>query len=238
MINSISIIYPIFNEEKRLAKTFNDINKFEKLKDFIKKEYILVNDGSTDNTLLLIKKKIKSKKNIKVISYPKNRGKGYALKKGVQQARYEWLLTTDADCSVSNFQVYNWIKKNYINNKNFIYFGSRNLPNSNAKKKKYRKLLGNIFKFFISVIFRIKLFDTQCGFKLYKATWAKKIFKKILTDGYMHDLEICIIAHRLNLTIIELPVKWTHIDGSKINLFTDFFKIIFSLLKIKKNKYV
>jgi dolichyl-phosphate beta-glucosyltransferase len=238
MINSISIIYPIFNEEKRLAKTFNDINKFEKLKDFIKKEYILVNDGSTDNTLLLIIKKIKNKKNIKIISYPKNRGKGYALKKGVQQARYEWLLTTDADCSVSNFQVYNWIKKNYINNKNFIYFGSRNLPNSNVKKKNYRKFLGNIFKFFVSVFFDIKLFDTQCGFKLYKTTWAKKIFKKIITNGYMHDLEICVIAHKLNLTIIELPVKWKHIDGSKINLFTDFFKIILGLLKIKKNKYV
>jgi glycosyltransferase involved in cell wall biosynthesis len=69
MINSISIIYPIFNEEKRLAKTFNDINKFEKLKDFIKKEYILVNDGSTDNTLLLIIKKIK---NIKTYQSEKN----------------------------------------------------------------------------------------------------------------------------------------------------------------------
>lgn len=237
MINSISIIYPIFNEEKRLAKTFNDIKRFDKSKNSIKKEYILVNDGSTDKTLLLIEKKFKNKKNIKIISYSKNRGKGFALKKGIQKAKYEWVLTTDADCSVSNFQVCNWIKNNFINKKNFIYFGSRNLLNSNVKKKKYRELLGNIFKFFVSVIFQIKLFDTQCGFKLYKATWAKKIFKKILTDGYIHDLEVCIIANKLNLTIIELPVKWTHVDGSKINFFTDFFEIIHGLFKIKKNKY-
>lgn len=64
-----------------------------------------------------------------------------------------------------------------------------------------------------------------------------KKYKKIVTDGYMHDVEICIIAKRLKLKIIELPVKWTHIPGSKINFFIDFIKIFFNLLKIKYNNY-
>ena len=106
-----------------------------------------------------------------------------------------------------------------------------------SKKKLIRKIIGNIFIFFSKFLFQIHLSDTQCGFKLYKSTYAKIIFKRILTDGYMHDIEICIIANKLNLKIIELPVKWTHIPDSKISFFKDSIKIIFNLLKIKIYNY-
>ena len=238
MIKSLSIVYPIFNEERRLDKTFKDIKKFDKSNISIKKEYILVDDGSTDGTLSLIKKKFKKNKRVKILSYKINKGKGYALKLGVLLAKNQWILTTDSDCSVSNFQLINWIKKKYINNNNYIYFASRNLPDSLIKKKKLRKIIGKMFNFFIKILFKIYITDTQCGFKLYKATYAKKIFKKIITTGYMHDIEIFLIANKLNFKIIELPVKWTHISESKINFIVDFIKIFFNLLKIKKHNYV
>lgn len=237
MIKSISIIYPIYNEQKRLSKTIKDIKKFDKSNNSIKKEYILVNDGSTDNTLSIIKKNFKNNKRVKIINYRINRGKGYALKLGVAHSKNLWILTTDSDCSVSNFQLNSWIKNNYINNKNFIYFGSRNLSKSVVKKKLTRIIFGKIFIFLSKFLFQINLSDTQCGFKLYKSIYAKKIFKKILTDGYMHDIEVCIIANKLNLKIIELPVKWTHMPDSKINFFIDSIKIIFNLLKIKNYNY-
>ena len=141
MIKSVSIIYPVYNEEKRLRKTFLDIKKFEKSNKFLKKEYIFVNDGSSDQTLSIIKNEFKNNKNVKVklVSYNKNRGKGYALKRGVQIAKNDWVLTTDADCSVSNFQLIKWIKKKYLDQRNLIYFGSRNLPLSIVKKKNFKK---------------------------------------------------------------------------------------------------
>lgn len=237
MIKSITIIYPIFNEEKRLKKTIKDINKFDKSNNSLKKEYILVNDGSTDNTLSIIKNNFKNNKRVRIINYKKNRGKGHALKLGVAHSKNHWILTTDSDCSVSNFQLNVWIKNNYINDKNFIYFGSRNLSKSVVQKKLARMIIGNIFIFFLKFLFKINLSDTQCGFKLYKSTYAKKIFKKILTDGYMHDIEICIIANKLNLKIVELPVKWTHMPDSKINFFRDLIKIFFNLLEIKNYNY-
>ena len=135
MIKSISIIYPVFNEEKRLKKTFLDIIKFEQSNKLLKKEYIFVNDGSSDQTLSVIKKQFKNNKKVKVVSYNKNMGKGYALKRGVRIAKNDWVLTTDADCSVSNFQLLKWIKKKYLNQDNLIYFGSRNHPLSIVKKK-------------------------------------------------------------------------------------------------------
>jgi len=236
MIKSVSIIYPVFNEEKRLRKTFLDIIKFEKSNKFLKKEYIFVNDGSSDQTLSIIKKEFKNNKNIKVklVSYNKNMGKGYALKRGVQIAKNDWVLTTDADCSVSNFQLIKWIQKKYLGQNNLIYFGSRNHPLSIVKKKTLRKIVGIIFKFVIRFFFSIKISDTQCGFKLYKLNAARKIFKKISTNDYMHDIEICIIAKKLNIKIKDLPLKWTHVDQSKINFIQDFFNVAFSLIKISR----
>jgi dolichyl-phosphate beta-glucosyltransferase len=236
MIKSVSIIYPVFNEEKRLRKTFLDIIKFEKSNKFLKKEYIFVDDGSSDQTLSVIKNEFRNNKNIKVklVSYSKNMGKGYALKRGVQIAKNDWVLTTDADCSVSNFQLIKWIQKKYLDQNNLIYFGSRNHPLSIVKKKTLRKIVGIIFKFTIRFFFNIKISDTQCGFKLYKLNIARKIFKKISTNDYMHDIEICIIAKKLNIKIKDLPLRWTHVDQSKINFIQDFFNVAFSLIKISR----
>ena len=241
MIKNLSIIYPIFNEEKRLFNIFQDIKKFNKKTHHINKEYIFVNDGSFDNSKKKIKDFIKLNKNskiqYKIISYGINKGKGYALKSGVLNSTKKWILTTDSDCSVSNFQILKWIKKNYINKKNMIYFASRNHPISHVKKIKSREIIGAIFRFIISLMFNIKISDTQCGFKLYKANIAKKIFSKIKTNGYMHDLEICIISRKMNYVINELPVIWKHKFEGKISFFKDSIKIISNLVMIKFYRY-
>ena len=237
MFKSISIIYPVFNEEKRLGKVFSDIKKFERLTNYIEKEYIFVDDGSSDNSLSLIKKKAKENKKFKFITYKKNMGKGYALKKGVKIAKKKWVLTSDADCSVSNLQLINWRKKKFITKEHTIYFGSRNHLLSKVKKKIERKILGIIFKLIINFFFNIKISDTQCGFKLYNSKIAKKLFRKIQTNGYLHDIEICLIARKLNIRIIDLPLNWKHRNYGKINFFNDFFKIFFHLIKIRLSKY-
>ncbi len=237
MIKSISIIYPVFNEEKRLRKTFLDIMKFEQSNKFLKKEYIFVNDGSSDQTLSVLNKRFKNNKKVRVISYDKNMGKGYALKKGVLTAKNDWVLTTDADCSVSNFQLIKWIQKKYLNHNDLIYFGSRNHRLSIVKKKKIRKIVGMVFKFSIRFFFQIKISDTQCGFKLYKLNTAKKLFGMMSVNDYMHDIEICLIAKKLDLRIRDLPVKWTHVSQSKINFIRDFFKVALSLIRISRINY-
>ena len=118
-----------------------------------------------------------------------------------------------------------------------IYFGSRLHFNSKVKKIKSREIIGSIFRLIIYFLFNIKILDTQCGFKLYEAKVAKKIFKRIKTNGYLHDIEIVIISKKLSIKIKELPLKWTHKTDGKINFLTDFTKIIISLLKIRLNRY-
>ena len=103
MINSLSIILPLFNEEERLPYLFNKIKKFSTNTKY-DLEFIFVDDGSIDKSLFLVKNfKEDNLKiiNIKIINYKNNKGKGYALKQGVLSSKKKWILTTDIDLSVS-----------------------------------------------------------------------------------------------------------------------------------------
>ena len=117
MINSLSIVFPLFNEENRLPKLFKEIKKFSIKKKF-DLEFIFVDDGSFDKSLILIKefKKVNLKKiKIKIISYKQNKGKGYALKQGALAANKKWTLTMDIDLSVSFKQIKSTIRVTGVN---------------------------------------------------------------------------------------------------------------------------
>ena len=239
MIKSLSVVFPMYNEANRLFKIFKDIEKFKKL-NFIKDiEYIFVDDGSTDNSIKKINDFFRNKKNFnfKVVKIKTNTGKGYALKKGVIKAKKDWILTLDVDISVSLLQIKKLINKKLINNKNVVYFGSRNLKNSDIEFKFHRKILGIIFSFLLNILFNINIKDTQCGFKLYKKKIAKRIFKNIKDNGFVHDVEVVLYSKKFNYGLEELPVKWIHRNESKLNLYVDTFKMFFKLFIIKKNLF-
>jgi len=229
---SISFIFPIYNEEKRLKTLFKNIIRYEKRNNG--NEFIFVNDGSNDKSLKYILDFIKNKK-YKLVSYKKNMGKGYALKMGVKEAKKDWILTLDTDLSVKLIQINNWFKI-YKLKYNTVYFGSRNHPKSILEAKLHRKVMGNFLNIILKVVFEKKLSqikDTQCGFKLYPKKIAKKIFKNIFTLNFAHDIEILIKLSKQRIKVKELPIRWKHYSESKVNIITDSFKIIFSIFKIK-----
>ena len=231
MIKSISIIIPFYNEKKRIQNCLNQIKKFRNKKIFT--DFIFVDDGSEDGTDLIIKKFIKKKyknKKFTLIKNNKNMGKGYALKIGVLSSNYQWILTTDVDMSVPLKQILIWIENKYLYKKCNIYFGSREHKNSIVKAKMYRKILGNIFRLIIKILLKIKVKDTQCGYKLYKNAIGKKIFKKLTINKFEHDLEIVLNAINFKRSITELPVTWVHKSGSKLNIFIDTFKMLYGII--------
>jgi dolichyl-phosphate beta-glucosyltransferase len=126
----------------------------------------------------------------------------------------------------------------YLNKNCYIYFGSRGHKKSIVKAKLYRIFLGKIFRFIINILFKINMHDTQCGYKLYKKKIAKKIFKGVMMSGFEHDLEIVLIAKKLNLSITELPVKWIHKSNSKLNIFIDPIKMFICILFLKYKRKV
>jgi len=236
MIKSLSIIFPVFNEELRLNSGFNHIKSFLREKKKFKTEIIFVDDGSKDKSYKMIKNFILSqnKRNrFKVLRLKKNLGKGGALKLGVKKATYDWILTTDVDMSVSLFQFLEWVKKKFINKKYFVYFGSREHKKSIVKKNFFRNILGFIMRFLILLILKINIKDTQCGFKLYKKKVAKIIFPKIKNNGFDHDLEIVLQLKFKKIKIIELPVRWIHKDNSSLNILLDPIKMFIGILRMR-----
>ncbi len=237
MNNSLTIIFPFYNEENRINKSLDKISKFVKFNISLDLEIIFVNDGSNDRTDKIIHEflEINDKKIYKYFKENKNMGKGYALKIGVKNAEKDWILTSDIDLSVPLEQIKLWKDKNKIEADSKVYFGSRNVGDSKVVKKFYRFILGTIFNNLIKFLFKININDTQCGFKLYEKEIAKDIFEKLETFGFAHDIELVIILNAQGIKIKELPVNWTHISGSKLNIFLDTFKMLIDILKIYKN---
>ena len=241
MIKSLSIIFPVFNEELRLKSSFNHILGFLKKKIKFKIQIIFVDDGSSDNSYNLMNEFIKNYKSSKInkkvrfqiIKSKKNLGKGSALKLGVGKAMYDWILTTDIDMSVSLFQICNWIEKKFINKKYFVYFGSRKNKRSVVETNFIRQILGGIMSFLTFVILNIKIKDTQCGYKLYKKSLAKPIFRKLKDYGFTHDLEIILLLKKKHTAIKELPVKWKHKNNSRLNIFLDPMKMLIGIFLMK-----
>lgn len=241
MIDSLSILFPVYNEAYRLDESFVKIEIFLKKNNFKKLQIIFIDDGSSDCSKELIKKYIYQKSLIfkkvsfKLICLKKNYGKGFALKQGFKIATNNWLLTTDIDHSVSLDEIILWNNR-YINNDYNIYFGSRLIKGSKVKSIKIRNFFGSLFRILISLLFGTNILDTQCGFKLYKKKIGKKIFSKIHTKGFSHDIEVLIICLKNGYNIKELPVNWSHVSGSKLNLFYHPFSMFIELFKIYFNE--
>ena len=244
-MKKISVIFPLFNEEARLNKLFRKIVKFNRSKNKKHYEFIFVDDGSTDDTvqkILNFIQTIKGGKNkFKLIKSSKNFGKGHALKLGVKNSSYSWIFTMDADLSVDLFQINKWIKK-YTFKDNEAYFGSRNHPESLIKFKFYRKIIGQILRMLVFLFIDEKIKDTQCGFKFYNKKYIKKVFNSLKEKGFAHDIELIFLLKKNNIKIIELPIKWVHMENSKLNplsesivFFIKFFILItkYKFLKIK-----
>lgn len=235
-IKDISFVIPVYNEERNLQKLFTAIKEFIYNNANINVEFILVNDGSKDKSLKLIKKFCKNNKKVFFLSYKNNVGKGFALKKGVLFSKKKWIITIDADLSTDFNQIKEWNKKYFFNFKT-AYFGSRKLPNSLIKRKVLRHLMGLILNFFLRIFLSFEIQDTQCGFKMYNSFYAKKLYKNLNIYDFSHDIELVLILKKNNISIKELPIKWVHKNYSKVNIFKDSLIFLYRILFTYRPKH-
>lgn len=228
----MSIIIPCFNENNHIPTLIAALEEFIS-KWFSNYEIIIVNDGSTDNTSLSIENsdffnQLKKTEHFQYVKLNKNKGKGGALKAGVDRASGDYILTMDADISTHPLELINWTF-----DKNSIIIASRAHKNSQLKEKKYRKFIGIVFNFLVRKITGINVRDSQCGFKLYPGSIAKTLFSNLITDGWAHDVEILCRAKQSGIEIIEMPIKWTVKNDSKVKVLSDSIKMFLQILKIK-----
>ena len=226
----LSIVVPCYNESKDIAKNSETIKNYL---ESIKQDYelILVNDGSKDNT----KEVIESIPGVKVLSYDVNRGKGGAVKYGIESATGDYVLFMDADLSTDLEAVERFIKlaPNYD-----MVIGSRHAKDSIIKKKQpaLRVFIGWCCRKLVNMKFHFKYKDTQCGFKAMRTDIAKKIVAKQVVNNFAFDVEYLYIANLNNLSIYEMGVIWADDRGSTVSPLKSSIKFFKDLSFIKKHK--
>lgn len=227
----ISVVIPAYNEEKRIEPTLKKvINYLEN--NFDKYEIIVVDDCSTDNTNKIVSKY--KKNNIKILRNKKNKGKGYSVKRGIQNAKYPLVLFSDSDLATPIEELGEFM--NHIKEYDII-IASRNMKESYIKVKQplYRQFMGKTFPLLVNLIALRGFKDTQCGFKLFKTDIAKKIVSLQTLKGFSFDVEILFIAKKLGYKIKEVPVVWIDKEDSKVSPIKDSIKMLVDLFKIRYN---
>ena len=230
----LSIVIPCYNEAKDIASNVEKVKSYL-LDKKIDHELLLVNDGSKDNT----KEVIESIPDVKALSYEKNRGKGGAVKFGIEHATGGYVLFMDADLStdISAIEKVVELAPNYD-----LIIGSRHAKDSVIKKKQpwTRVFIGWCCRVLVKMLFHTKLKDTQCGFKAMKTESAKKIVSKQLVNDFAFDVEYIYIARLNNLSMYELGIVWSDDRGSTVNPIKSsirFFKDIFFIRRHKKTYF-
>jgi dolichyl-phosphate beta-glucosyltransferase len=230
----LSVVIPAYNEEKRIGSTLKKIIEFFNAKKS-NYEIIVVDDGSKDNTVNIIKDIFRNE--IKIIANKKNKGKGYSVRSGFLSANGKYLLFSDADLSTPIEEADKLSKA--LRGDFQVIIGSRALKDSDVLVHQpiYRELMGKIFNVFVKLICLGGIKDTQCGFKLFTARAGKEICKLQRLDRFSFDVEMLFIAKKKGYKISEVPIRWSNDPETKVGAIKDSINMFKDLLIIRWNNF-
>jgi glycosyltransferase involved in cell wall biosynthesis len=207
----LSIVVPAYNEELRLPRTLERLQAF--LRTFPRSsEIVVVDDGSTDGTVA-----VAEAAGVRVERYGENRGKGFAVRRGMLAARGEVRLMTDADLSTPIEELPRLMGK--LGEGYDVVIGSRALPGASieVRQSAFREGTGRVFNTLVQWIVVRGLQDTQCGFKLFTKAAAVESFSAARLDGFCFDVEVLFIATRRGYRIAEVPVVWRNDAATRVS---------------------
>ena len=230
---SLSVIIPAYNEERRLPKTVQEIERYL-LSNGYDAEILIVDDGSRDGTKEVAAALEKSLTLVRLLTYPGNQGKGYAVKTGILAATRALVLYTDADHSTPIEEVEPLSE--FIDRGCGVVIGSRKVRRSQLliRQPPLREAMGRIFQTVISLIGLRGFNDTQCGFKLFTAEAGKRIFSRVKTRGFAFDVEVLMRARQLGYKIAEVGVRWRDAEGSRVHPVRDSLRMLVEILKMRQ----
>jgi dolichyl-phosphate beta-glucosyltransferase len=223
----LSVIVPAYNEAARLDKTLSTIFGYLE-QHYRDSELIVVDDGSSDDTLRVIEQHLARSNHIKtnVISVRPNRGKGHAVHVGLLAATAPIALFTDADLSTpmtETLKLVEPIEKGQYD----VTFGSRALDRSliGVHQPWRREQGGRVFNFLVRLATSLPYWDTQCGFKAFRLSVCRPIIEAATIERFGFDVELLYISHHAGLRLLEVPVRWDHNDGSKVSVLRDSLRM-------------
>jgi dolichyl-phosphate beta-glucosyltransferase len=233
----LSIVIPALDESKKIGRDIEAAAEFLE-GNRLEGEIIVVDDGSKDNTTEAAKNVyIPSTIKRQVIRCEHHRGKGYAVRTGINQSSSEYVMFADSGCCVPYEDVLHGLKL-LKNGECDIAHGSRKMQGCHIEKTQslYRRICSKMFHWFVIHYMKVpaEYTDTQCGFKIYKGDVARHLYGECITDGFIFDIEIILRAQKEDYHIKEFPIDWTCDRDSRLSPTRSSWRVLFELLIIKR----
>lgn len=229
----LSIVIPAFNEELRLPATLERIAAYlQGSRRAV--EVLVVDDGSKDRTAAVAESFCCKIHTLRVVPNGMNRGKGYSVRHGVQEARGRIVLFTDADLSAPIEEADRLVDAL----QNFdVAIGSRALNRGliSVRESRFREFAGIIFNRIVRVVLWLPFVDTQCGFKAFVRERCQIIFEQQTIERFGFDPELLYLARHHGLRAVEIPVRWGHSPATKVNMLRDSLQMFLDVFVIRWN---
>lgn len=226
----LSVVVPCFNEAPRLPASLRTAGSY--LKGRVTFELILVDDGSSDGTQSLIGEAAAAHEYVQGVALPVNRGKGRAVAEGVARSRGELVLISDADLSTPIEELPR-LEQAIVAGAD-IAIGSRAKRGAReVDQPLHRRLMGKGFNLFVQGLLLPGIWDTQCGFKLFRGEVARELFGQLSTDGFAYDVEVLFRARRAGYRIKEVPVRWINSTKTSVHAVRHSREMLRDVLRIR-----
>ncbi len=232
-VSDLSIIIPSYNEELRLPATLERIAAY--LSTYAREaEILVVDDGSKDGTAAVAESLRNTIPTLRVISNGANRGKGYSVRRGMQEARGRIALFTDADLSAPIEEAGKLIDALETYD---VAIGSRAMDRSliTVHESPFREFAGIIFNKIVQSVLWLPFVDTQCGFKAFRRERCGIIFEQQTIERFGFDPELLYLARHHGLRAVEIPVRWGHSPATKVSMLHDSIQMFIDIFTIRWN---
>ncbi len=229
----LSIIIPAYNDGHKFAADVEAADRFLE-QESLNGEIVLVNDGSIDDTVERARDLQARLPRLRLVSYPQNRGKGYAIAQGVKTAQGRVIMFADAGLCVP-YEIARIALTMLELAMCDIAIGSRRMRGSVKKAQPlYRRIGASGHKMLVHAIgVPSYISDTQCGFKLYRAEVARRLYGELITDGFMFDVEVILRAIKDGYRILEFPVVWSNDPDTRFKPISGSARVLRDLARIR-----
>lgn len=236
----LTLVIPVYNEHLRLEKTVRDVAAFMAEEAALDVDAVFVDDGSPAESASVIRALIAEggDPRLRLIRYPDNQGKGYAVKTGVAAAAGEWILMSDADLSTP---LQDWrALKAALDAGADVACGSRAVRGAHIGKPPplHRRVLSRVFNLLVRLAGVRGFRDTQCGFKLFRAEAAKAIFGRLRVRRFAFDVELIALARDLGYSVVEVPVRWDYSGHSTVKVFSSGSRMLWDVFRLAVRRTV
>ena len=228
-MTSLTIILPCYNEARRLPTALATcLGWFPASPDEV--EVLLVDDGSTDDTLAVADAAASGDARVRVLRTQPNHGKGFAVRTGMLAARGDRIVFTDADGSYTPAEVERVALALAVAD---VAIGARGGLDAGTGTV-LRRLASRVFNQAMRLVLGLPYRDTQCGLKGFQRDAARELFTRARIDGFAFDAEALFLAGRLGLEVVEVPVRAEERDGSKVRLALDALRMLRDMWGVRR----